>query len=32
MAQRTRQVFVAYPYNLYPNADCRRVYRRRQRV
>ena len=26
MAQRTRQVFVAYPYNLYPNADYRRVY------
>ena len=26
MAKRTRQVFVAYPYNLYPDADYRRVY------
>lgn len=27
MAKRTRQVFVAYPYNLYPGADYRRVYK-----
>ena len=26
MAQRTQQVFVAYPYNIYPGADYRRVY------
>ena len=27
MAKLTRQVFVAYPYNLYPGADYRRVYK-----
>lgn len=27
MAKPTRQVFVAYPYNIYPDADYRRVYR-----